>query len=45
MDDIKLFERNEKELETQIQTIRIYSQYTGLEFSIEKLVIPRMKSG
>ena len=26
MDDIKLFAKNEKELETLIQTVRIYSQ-------------------
>ena len=32
MDDIKLFAKNEKELETLIQT----SQYIGMEFSIEK---------
>ena len=36
MDDIKLFAKNEKELETQIQTVRIYSQDIGMEFYIEK---------
>ena len=29
MDEIKLFAKNEKELETQIQTIRINSQDIG----------------
>ena len=43
--DIKLFARYEKELETLIQTIRIYSQDTGMEFGIEKCIILIMKSG
>ena len=36
MDDIKKFAKNEKELETLVQTIRIYSQDIGMEFGIEK---------
>ena len=32
MDDIKLFAKNEKELEALIHTVRIYSQYIGLEY-------------
>ena len=32
MDDIKPFAKNEKELETLIQTVRIYSQVIGMEF-------------
>ena len=36
MDDIKLFTRNEKELEILIHAVRIYSQDIGMEFSIEK---------
>ena len=35
MDDIKLFAKNEKELETLIQTMRIYSEDIGMEFGIE----------
>ena len=31
VDNIKLFTKNEKELETLIQTIRIYSQDIGME--------------
>ena len=31
MDDIKIFSKNEKENENLIQTIRIYSQYIGME--------------
>ena len=29
MDDIKLFAKNEKELETLIQAVRIYNRYNG----------------
>ena len=37
MDDIKVFAKNEKELETLIQTIRIYSKDIAMEFVIEKV--------
>ena len=36
MDDIKLFAKNEKELETQIHAVRICIQDIGMEFGIEK---------
>ena len=36
MDDIRIFAKNEKELETFIQTLRIYRQLIGMEFGIEK---------
>ena len=45
MDNIKLFAKNEKELETLIQMVRIYSQDIGMEFGIEKCAILAMKSG
>ena len=45
MDDIKLFAKNEKELETLIHAVRIYSQDIGMEFGIEKCAIFVMKSG
>ena len=35
MDDIKLFAKDETELETMIQIIRIYSQDIGMEFGIK----------
>ncbi len=38
MNDIKLFAKNEKELETLIQLVGIYSQDIGMEFGIEKCV-------
>ena len=39
MDDIHLFAQNEKELEILIQSVRKYSQDTGMEFGIEKCII------
>ena len=45
MDDIKLFAKNEKELETLIHTVWIYSQNIGMEFGIEKCALLVMKSG
>ena len=45
MDDIKLFAKNEKELETLIPAARIYSQNIGIKFSIEKCAMLVMKSG
>ena len=44
MDDIKLFAENEKELETLIHAVRIYSQDIGMEFGIEKCTMLVMKS-
>ena len=37
MDDIKLFSKNEKELENLIHAVRIYSQDIGMEFGIETI--------
>ena len=45
MDDIKQFAINEKELETLILTVGVYSQDIGMEFGIEKCVLLVMKSG
>ena len=45
MDDIKLFAKNGKELETLIHAVRIYSQDIGIEFGIEKCAMLVMKSG
>ena len=45
MDDIKLFAKNEKELETLKYAVRIYSQDIGMEFSIEKCAMLDMKKG
>ena len=45
MDEIKLFAENENELETLIQAMKIYSDYIGMEFGIEKCAMLRKKSG
>ena len=45
MDNIKLFAKNEKELKTLIYAVRIYCQYIGMEFGIEKCAMFVMKSG
>ena len=39
MGDIKLFAKQEKELETLIHAVKIYSQDIGIEFGIEKCAI------
>ena len=45
MDDIKLFAENEKELETLIQAVIIYSEDVGIEFGIKKCTMLIMRSG
>ena len=45
MDDIKLFAKDEKEIETLIYAVRIYNQDIGMEFSIEKWAMLVIKSG
>ena len=43
-DGVKLFAKSEKELETLIHAVRIYSQDIGVEFDIEKCAMLVMKS-
>ena len=43
IDDIQLFAKNEKELETLIQAVRIYSDDIGMEF--RKWALPILRSG
>ena len=45
MDDIELFSKNERELETQIHAVRIYSQDIGMKIRVEKCAQLIMKSG
>ena len=45
MDDIRLFAKNEKELESLIDAVKIYCQDTGMEFGTEKCAMLIMKSG
>ena len=45
MDDIKMFDRNEKELKTLIHAVIIYNQDIGMEFGTEKCVMLVIQSG
>ena len=45
MNDFKLLTKYYKELESLIQTIRIYNQEVETEFSVEKYAMLKMKSG
>ena len=45
MYDIKLFTKNEKELETLIQAMKIYCDDIGMKFGVEKCTKLIMKSG
>ena len=45
IDDIKLFANNEKELETLIYAVRIYTKDIGKGFGIEKCAMFVMKCG
>ena len=44
MDDIKLFTKTERDLETLIQSLRQFNQDVGMEFAIEKCTMLVMKS-
>ena len=45
MNNIKLFDKNEKELETLMQAVKIYRDAIGMKFGIKKFVVLIMKSG
>ena len=45
MDDLKLYRRNEKELDFLVQTIRIFSKDIGVEFGIEKCAMLVIEKG
>ena len=45
MVDIRLISKSEKELQTLIHEVRIYSQDVGMEFGLEKCATLVMKSG
>ena len=45
MGDIKLFAKIEKDLESQIQLMRIYSDDIGMEFGIQICAMLIMKNG
>ena len=45
MDDLKLYSRSEKGLDSLIQTVRIFSEDIGMEFGIEKCTMLVMEEG
>ena len=45
MDDLKLYSRLEKGLESLAQTVRVFSQDMGMEFGIEKFAMLVMEKG
>ena len=45
MDDLKLYSRSEKGLDSLVQTVRIFSEDIGMEFGIEKCAVLVMEKG
>ena len=45
MDDLKLYGKNKNELESLVQTVRIFTQDIGMKFGIEKCATIVMKRG
>ena len=45
MDDLKLFAKNENEIDSLVQTVRIFSNDIGMKFGLEKCAAMTMKRG
>ena len=45
IDDLKLYAKNEKELDSLVQTVRVFSKDIGMDFGIEKCSMLIMKRG
>ena len=45
MDDLKLYGKTERELQSLLHTVRIISKDTGMEFGIDKCSIVHIKKG
>ena len=45
MDDLKLYSRSEKGLDSLVQTVRVFSENIGMEFGIEKCAMLVMEKG
>ena len=45
MDDLKSYSRNEKKLDSLVQTICIFSKDIGMEFAIEKCAVLAIEKG
>ena len=45
MDDLKLYSRTEKGLDSLVQTVCVFSENIGMEFGVEKCAMLVMKKG
>ena len=45
MDDLKLYSRSEKGLDSLVQTVHVFSEDIGMEFGIEKCAMLVMEKG
>ena len=45
MDDLKLYSRSEKGLDSLVQTVRVFSEDIGMEFGIEKCAMLVLEKG
>ena len=45
MDDLKLFGKDEKKVDTLVNTVRIFSKDIGMEFGISKCAVLILKRG
>ena len=45
MDDLKLYSRSEKGLDSLVQTVRVFCEDIGMEFGIEKCAMSVMEKG
>ena len=45
IDDLKLYSQSEEELDSLVQTVRVFSEDIGMEFGIEKCAMLVMKKG
>ena len=45
MDDLKLYSKSERALDSLIQTARIFSENIGMQFGMDKWVMLTMKTG
>ena len=43
MDDLKLYAKKVKELDSLVQTVRVYSEDIGMKFGIQKCAMAEMK--
>ena len=45
MDDLKLYGKNEKQVDTLVNTVRVFSKDIGMKFQISKCAVLIMKRG